>query len=85
MSITISALRSDHSEYTTEGNVSNHYFGRAMDIAAALARAHREVLYTYTTIGSASGAGGAGSTRRSAVRGAGRSDFLRPNKGISTP
>jgi hypothetical protein len=32
--ITISALRSDHSEYTTEGNVSNHYFGRAMDIAA---------------------------------------------------
>jgi hypothetical protein len=32
--ITISALRSDHSEYTTEGNVSNHYYGRAMDIAA---------------------------------------------------
>jgi hypothetical protein len=32
--ITLSALRSDHSEYTTEGNVSNHYFGRAMDIAA---------------------------------------------------
>jgi len=32
--ITISALRSDHSQYTTEGNVSNHYFGRAMDIAA---------------------------------------------------
>jgi membrane-bound lytic murein transglycosylase B len=32
--ITISALRSDHSEYTSEGNVSNHYFGRAMDIAA---------------------------------------------------
>jgi len=32
--LTISALRSDHSEYTTEGNVSNHYFGRAMDIAA---------------------------------------------------
>jgi hypothetical protein len=31
--ITISALRSDHSEYTTEGNVSNHYFGRAMDIS----------------------------------------------------
>ncbi len=31
--LTISALRSDHSEYTTEGNVSNHYFGRAMDIA----------------------------------------------------
>jgi len=32
--VTISALRSDHSQYTTEGNVSNHYFGRAMDIAA---------------------------------------------------
>jgi membrane-bound lytic murein transglycosylase B len=32
--LTISALRSDHSEYTTEGNVSNHYYGRAMDIAA---------------------------------------------------
>jgi soluble lytic murein transglycosylase-like protein len=32
--ITISALRSDHSEYTTEGNVSNHYYGRAMDIAS---------------------------------------------------
>jgi soluble lytic murein transglycosylase-like protein len=32
--ITISALRSDHSQYTTEGNVSNHYYGRAMDIAA---------------------------------------------------
>jgi len=31
--ITISALRSDHSELTTEGNVSNHYYGRAMDIA----------------------------------------------------
>jgi len=32
--ITISALRSDHSQYTVEGNVSNHYFGRAMDIAS---------------------------------------------------
>jgi len=32
--LTISALRSDHSQYTVEGNVSNHYFGRAMDIAA---------------------------------------------------
>jgi membrane-bound lytic murein transglycosylase B len=32
--ITISALRSDHSELTTEGSVSNHYYGRAMDIAA---------------------------------------------------
>ncbi len=32
--LTISSLRSDHSQYTVEGNVSNHYFGRAMDIAA---------------------------------------------------
>ncbi len=32
--LTISALRSDHSQLTSEGNVSNHYFGRAMDIAA---------------------------------------------------
>ncbi len=32
--ITISALRSDHSELTAEGNVSNHFYGRAMDIAA---------------------------------------------------
>ena len=32
--ITISALRSDHSKFTTSGNVSNHYYGRAMDIAA---------------------------------------------------
>jgi len=32
--ITISALRSDHSMYTVEGNVSNHFSGRAMDIAA---------------------------------------------------
>jgi hypothetical protein len=32
--IVISALRSDHSMLTAEGNVSNHYFGRAMDIAA---------------------------------------------------
>ena len=31
--ITISALRSDHSEFTSEGNISNHYYGRAMDIA----------------------------------------------------
>jgi hypothetical protein len=31
--ITISALRSDHSMYTTSGYVSNHYYGRAMDIA----------------------------------------------------
>ncbi len=32
--LTISALRSDHSRLTASGNVSNHYFGRAMDIAA---------------------------------------------------
>jgi soluble lytic murein transglycosylase-like protein len=32
--VRISALRSDHSEYTSSGNVSNHYYGRAMDIAA---------------------------------------------------
>ena len=32
--ITISALRSDHSKYASSGNVSNHYYGRAMDIAA---------------------------------------------------
>jgi hypothetical protein len=32
--ITITALRSDHSQMTASGNVSNHYYGRAMDIAA---------------------------------------------------
>jgi membrane-bound lytic murein transglycosylase B len=32
--LTVSSLRSDHSQYTTSGYVSNHYFGRAMDIAA---------------------------------------------------
>jgi membrane-bound lytic murein transglycosylase B len=32
--ITISALRSDHSKYASSGNISNHYYGRAMDIAA---------------------------------------------------
>jgi hypothetical protein len=32
--ITISSLRSDHSKTTSSGNVSNHYYGRAMDIAA---------------------------------------------------
>jgi soluble lytic murein transglycosylase-like protein len=32
--LTISALRSDHSEMTASGNVSNHFFGRAMDIAS---------------------------------------------------
>ncbi|HET8862837.1 MAG TPA: lytic murein transglycosylase [Solirubrobacterales bacterium] len=32
--ITISSLRSDHSQYTVDGGVSNHYYGRAMDIAA---------------------------------------------------
>jgi hypothetical protein len=31
--ITISSLRSDHSMLTVSGSVSNHYFGRAMDIA----------------------------------------------------
>jgi hypothetical protein len=32
--IRISALRSDHSKYTASGNISNHYYGRAMDSAA---------------------------------------------------
>lgn len=32
--ITISSLRSDHSQMTASGNVSNHYYGRALDIAA---------------------------------------------------
>jgi hypothetical protein len=32
--IRISALRSDHSNFASSGNVSNHYYGRAMDIAA---------------------------------------------------
>ncbi len=32
--IQISALRSDHSKLASSGNVSNHYYGRAMDIAA---------------------------------------------------
>jgi hypothetical protein len=32
--VTISSLRSDHSMYTAEGGISNHYYGRAMDIAA---------------------------------------------------
>ena len=32
--LTISALRSDHSELTSSGYVSNHFYGRAMDIAA---------------------------------------------------
>jgi Transglycosylase SLT domain len=32
--ITISSLRSDHSQLTASGNVSNHFYGRAMDIAA---------------------------------------------------
>ncbi len=31
--ITISSLRSDHSMNTVSGGVSNHYYGRAMDIA----------------------------------------------------
>ncbi|MGH2980628.1 MAG: hypothetical protein ACRDKV_01115, partial [Solirubrobacterales bacterium] len=32
--ITVTALRSDHSPYTVSGSVSNHYFGRAVDIGA---------------------------------------------------
>ena len=32
--LVVTALRSDHSLYTTEGNVSNHAFGRAVDIGA---------------------------------------------------
>jgi hypothetical protein len=32
--LVISSLRSDHSMYTAEGGISNHYYGRAMDIAA---------------------------------------------------
>jgi hypothetical protein len=32
--LVVTALRSDHSLYTTEGNVSNHSFGRAVDIGA---------------------------------------------------
>jgi len=32
--IVISSLRSDHSKFTVEGGVSNHFYGRAMDIAA---------------------------------------------------
>jgi hypothetical protein len=32
--VTVSSLRSDHSMYTASGGVSNHYYGRAMDIAA---------------------------------------------------
>jgi hypothetical protein len=32
--IVVSSLRSDHSKFTVEGGVSNHWFGRAMDIAA---------------------------------------------------
>jgi len=32
--ITVSSLRSDHSQMTASGNVSNHFYGRAIDIAA---------------------------------------------------
>jgi len=32
--IVVSSLRSDHSKHTVSGGVSNHYFGRAMDISA---------------------------------------------------
>lgn len=33
-SLLVSSLRSDHSMMTSSGNVSNHYYGRAFDIAA---------------------------------------------------
>jgi hypothetical protein len=33
-SVVITALRSDHSTYTVDGNLSNHSAGRAMDIGA---------------------------------------------------
>ena len=33
-SIAVTALRSDHSTYTVDGNLSNHSAGRAMDIGA---------------------------------------------------
>jgi hypothetical protein len=33
-SLVVTALRSDHSFYTREGNASNHAFGRAVDIGA---------------------------------------------------
>jgi hypothetical protein len=33
-SLLISSLRSDHDMLTASGNISNHYYGRAMDIAA---------------------------------------------------
>ena len=33
-SIVVTALKSDHSTYTVDGNVSNHSAGRAMDIGA---------------------------------------------------
>lgn len=32
-SITVSSLRSDHGMFTKSGNISNHYYGRAVDIA----------------------------------------------------
>src|SRR4029079_2846075 len=38
---------------------SLQYTTQQAERVAALARSHKEVLYTYTTIGSASGAGGA--------------------------
>lgn len=43
--ITISSLRSDHSTYTTNGSISNHNSGRAVDIATvdgAACRGERE-------------------------------------------
>ena len=33
-SVVVTALRSDHSRFTVDGNVSNHSAGRAMDIGA---------------------------------------------------
>ena len=36
--LVVTALRSDHSLYTSEGNVSNHAFGRAVDIGAVDSR-----------------------------------------------
>ena len=32
--ITITAARSDHDKYTSSGSVSNHWYGRAIDIGA---------------------------------------------------
>jgi hypothetical protein len=37
-SVVITAIKSDHSEYTVDGNVSNHSVGRAFDIVPSTAR-----------------------------------------------